>query len=152
VDYSNKHYYRTNEYGIVIAAFSDAFEKPDEGDFLFEEGGRHFNPTIRNRDGQCLYKIVDDWVASRSTEELEAELAARPPEPPTIDEKIGELETESVGTMLALTEVYETNAAQDAQQDLESVDSMLAITEVYELVMSLQTRVNELEAQLGGTP
>lgn len=40
--------------------------------------------------------------------------------------------------MLALTEVYETNAQQDATREQEGIDTMLALKEAYELIMQQQ--------------
>lgn len=41
--YFNKHYIRTNSDNNITHGFSDAFEKPQDGDILInEQGGRHF--------------------------------------------------------------------------------------------------------------
>lgn len=74
-----------------------------------------------------------------------------PPDDPTNAELQGQittLQTESVDTMLALTEVYETNDAQDTAQEEDNVDTMLALTETYELVLQLQGTIDSLTARI----
>jgi hypothetical protein len=61
---------------------------------------------------------------------------------------ITQLQTESVDTMLALTEVYETNSVQDATREQEGVDTMLALTEAYELILIQQDTIADLTARI----
>lgn len=74
----NKHYIRVTD-GIVIKGFSDAFEKPLEGDpCISENGGRHFelageiNPPLLNENGTHIYRY-DTKLRKATKEELEAE-------------------------------------------------------------------------------
>lgn len=92
----NKHYYRLDASGFVIYAFSDAFEQPLENDFLFETGGRQFNPIITNERYQYIYKVVNDEVIERTQEELDAEWEARPPAPKSPDQIKIEMLTEQL--------------------------------------------------------
>lgn len=90
-----KHYIRTNEAGIVIHGFSDAFEKPLEDDVeLLGEHGRHFQLQLMSTRGQYVYRIDGVDLIERSQEELEDEWAARPAAPPTETERIQQLEQE----------------------------------------------------------
>jgi hypothetical protein len=88
------------------------------------------------------------WTEGLTQAEIDAIRNA--PRPPTIHDQVSQLQTESVDTMLALTEVYETNAVQDATREQEGVDTMLALTEAYELILELKDRIEALEATNGG--
>jgi len=88
-----KHYIRTNEAGEIIHGFSDAFEAPQDGDILvLENGPRHFHEAwpvpLTNERGQYRFKLVNGEKVERSQEELDAEWAQRPPEPPTLEERV----------------------------------------------------------------
>ena len=75
-----------------------------------------------------------------------------PPEPvpegPSLTDKVAQLEIESVDTMLALAEVYETTAQQDATNEKEGIDTMLALTESYELILQQQATIEALVARV----
>jgi len=91
------HYIRTNEAGEIIHGFSDAFEQPQDGDILvLENGPRHFHEAwpepLRNERGQYRFRWVNGQRVERSQEELDAEWAARPPEPPSLADRIAYLE------------------------------------------------------------
>jgi hypothetical protein len=89
----------------------------------------------------------DCWVEGLTQAELD-EIANRPPYVDPVTQKINQLESESVDTMIALTEVYETNAVQDAQREQEGVDTMLALTEAYELILQQQATIEALTARI----
>lgn len=145
----NKHYIRIDANNIVIHRFSDAFEAPLETDICVDtDAGRHYNDPYMNERGQFLYKWDGVDQMPRTQAELDAEWAARPPDPETDGQKIDRLETESVDTMLALTEVYETNEVQDTTREQETVDTMLALTETYELVLQQQDTIASLTARI----
>ncbi|MBW7475961.1 hypothetical protein K0T92_14540 [Paenibacillus oenotherae] len=80
---NHKHYYRLNEDGVVILAFSDAFQQPESSDYYVEDGGRHFNPLIINGRGQYIYRLVSGEMIERSTTELDEEWDDRLPSPRT---------------------------------------------------------------------
>lgn len=112
-------------------------EPGEEGEPKTDEGG---NIIYLPRPAITL------WIEGLTQEELE-EIRNRPI-PPSLDDKVTQLQTESVETMLALTEVYESNEAQDAAREQESVGTMLALTEAYELILQQQAAIAELTARL----
>jgi hypothetical protein len=88
-----KHYIRTNEAGEIIHGFSDAFEQPQDGDILvLENGPRHFHlawpEPLTNERGQYRFRWIDGQRVERSQAELDAEWAARPPGPPTHEQRM----------------------------------------------------------------
>ncbi|MEF3312602.1 hypothetical protein PV433_27300 [Paenibacillus sp. GYB004] len=86
------------------------------------------------------------WVEGLTQAEIDAIRNA--PQPPTIYDHVTQLQTESVDTMLALTEVFETTAEQDAMREQEGVDTMLALTEAYETILQQQTAIDTLMTQI----
>lgn len=84
------------------------------------------------------YRINDGTIRGKNQQELDEEAANRTPAPPSLDERMETLETESINTMIGLTEVYETTAIKDAERKSENISTMSALTEVYELVKALQ--------------
>ncbi|RAU93217.1 XkdW family protein [Paenibacillus sp. YN15] len=82
-----------------------------------------------------------------------------PPEPvpPAEAERIAVLETDSIHTMIAVTEAFEAQQAADGQRGQEATSTMLALTEAYEIILqqqdtmaALMARVEALEAKTGG--
>lgn len=82
-----------------------------------------------------------------------------PPEPvpPTEAERIAVLETDSIHTMIAVTEAFEVQQAADGQREQETTTTMLALAEAYEIILqqqdtiaALTARVEALEAKTGG--
>jgi len=144
-----KHYIRINEQGIIVKRFSDAFEQPRSSDIcVAENAGRHYNAPVHNERGQFAFKWNGTGEEARSQAELDFEWGVRPPVPPSIADKVAHLQTESVDTMVALTEVYETNAQQNATRAQEGLDTMLALTEVYELILQQQATIDALTARI----
>lgn len=102
----NRHFVRADMEGRVVKGFSDAFEEAQDGDIcITTEGGRHFemggvvNPALMTGDGIPLYKVVEGALAVRTDAEIEADRAALPAPPPTLQERVGTLETDSVSIM-----------------------------------------------------
>ena len=100
-----KHYIRTNEAGIIIHGFSDAFEQPQDGDILvLENGPRHFHlawpEPLTNERGQYRFRWIDGQRVERSQEELDAEWSQRPPAPPSLEERIKVTEDMILSMML----------------------------------------------------
>ncbi|MBW7452429.1 hypothetical protein ACFOLF_12170 [Paenibacillus sepulcri] len=144
-----KHYYRPDENGIVILGFSNADILPEETDFLIGEGLRQFTERIVNDRYQYIFKIVGGVVVERSQQELDDEWAARPPAPNTPDqERIEALETDSINTMLAVAEVYETQQDASGAQETETVNTMLGLAEAYETIISQSIVIEELNARI----
>lgn len=110
------HYIRVDQYGNVIRAFSDAFEKPQEGDLLVTENSdRHFNPNL------WYNGVIPRWYAKRGgmLERTEAELlelweqyqVAHPVELTEVEQ----LQMDNAGILL---ELAQTQARQDqTEQD-----------------------------------
>ena len=92
----NKHYITADESGRVTDAFSDAFRKPTETDICINErGGYQFrlspggreNPTLYEEHGIPIYQHENGAVVRRTSEEIEADIAALPEPEPSEDEK-----------------------------------------------------------------
>lgn len=84
------HYIRTNEAGIIVHGFSDSFESPVEGDIcITTDGGRHYNPVIRNDRGQFIYMWNVGFI-ERSQADLEDEWESIPKNK-SVEEEIDEL-------------------------------------------------------------
>jgi hypothetical protein len=104
------HYIRVNESGTIVHGFSSAFEETQDGDILItEDAPRHFHeafpePLINER-GQYRFRW-DVEIIERTQQELDAEWESRPPQPPTPEERIAELEAENLMNMLALVELH----------------------------------------------
>jgi len=55
-----KHYIRLDKNNRIIAAFSDAFETPQDGDILYRESDeRHFHLELYREDGFLRYEC--EW-------------------------------------------------------------------------------------------
>lgn len=144
-----KHYIRLNEQDIIVKRFSDAFEQPQSNDIcVAENAGRHYNTSVHNERGQLAFKWNRTGEEARPQAELDSEWGARPPVPPSIEDKVAQLQVESVETMLALSEVHETTAQQDAMREQEGIDTMLALTEAYELILRQQATIDALTARI----
>ena len=105
-----KHYIRISEAGIIIHGFSDAFEQPQDGDILvLENGPRHFHEVwpepLTNERGQFRFKWADGQIVERSQKELDAEWAQRPPEPPSIQQRVEAAEQALIALMEAMSHV-----------------------------------------------
>lgn len=95
----NNHYITLDEQSRIVDGFSDAFRQPADTDICInEQGGYQFrlfpdgaeNPTLFDREIP-LYKYKDGEIVKRTTEELEADRAAKPAPEPTADELINAL-------------------------------------------------------------
>lgn len=87
------HYIRVDQAGIIIYGFSSAFEDPKTDDIcILQDGPRQFQEVwtepLTNERGQYRYKWIEGQRMERSADELDAEWAARPPAPPTVDDQI----------------------------------------------------------------
>lgn len=77
-------------------------------------------------------------------------------QPPTL-QRLASLETDSINTMIAVTESFETQQAADGQREQETTNTMLALAEAYEIILqqqevmaSMAARIDALETQKGG--
>jgi len=121
----------------------------------------HVSSYITKRVPEGTYKPIwdsslEDWTEGLTPEEIEAIRNAPVPKTPE-QLRIEQLETESVETMLAVSEVYETATAANADREQESVDTMLGLAEAYELILiqqglieALSARIDALESAAGG--
>jgi len=97
-----RHYIRLNEDGLIIKRFSDAFDNPQEGDICVkDDADRHYNDPVMSVRGQYISKWVNGEEVLRTQGELDAEWVARPPSPPTLQERLEAAEQ----ALLALMEV-----------------------------------------------
>lgn len=62
-----KHYIRINSQNRIIAAFSDAFLSPQDGDILYRETDeRHFNIDLHREDGFFRYEWDGKEIIERT--------------------------------------------------------------------------------------
>jgi hypothetical protein len=59
--------------------------------------------------------------------------------------RMEEVENNTLTTMIAVTESYETQQILNANRESENVETMLALTEAYEIIMQLNARIEALE-------
>lgn len=92
-----KHYVVINESGVIQRGFSDDFETPSAGDIcICESGERHFeinnvvNPSMRDKNGSPLYKLMNGEIIERSEDER-APVIIKPT--PTLEERTTALES-----------------------------------------------------------
>jgi len=86
------------------------------------------------------------WIETATSEELEDWVPPAPPEP--LPDKVARLEQETVTTMLAVTEAYETSLQHSTERELETVTAMIGLAEVYELIISQQSLIDSLTARI----
>jgi len=100
-------------------------------------------------DGNGVY--IDVWrlkdaegndIPMPTDEELQAAWEAYvPPSPP-------EPLPDTVATMLAMTEAYETILQHSVEREEETVTTMVGLTEAYELIISQQESIDSLAARV----
>jgi len=90
-----KHFIRTDAQNRVIKSFSTAFEQPLPSDILINtEGGRHFeiddevNPSLYNEKWIPLFKYEAGKIVKRTDQEIQVDIDALPPAPPTLVESL----------------------------------------------------------------
>ena len=94
-----KVYIQTDEQGRVTAVNSDAFIPEDdienwieidegEGDRYMHSQGNYLLKSLTTEQGIYRYKLVLGKAVERTTEEIQADIDAIPPPPPTQDEVI----------------------------------------------------------------
>lgn len=98
-----KHYIRLNEDNFIILRFSSAFPEtaiPQVGDICVnEDGDRHYNEPVTNGRGQYIAKWVNGAEVARTEQEVDAEWNARPPEPPSLEERLRAIEDAQLASM-----------------------------------------------------
>lgn len=94
-----KVYARTNEDNVVTRIFSSIFETPKEKDTFIEEGHEQYHAhthlkwsILTEETKQYRYKIVDNQLIERTSEELQAEIDAMPKPIPSTTERLNQLE------------------------------------------------------------
>lgn len=94
-------YVQTDGQGRIVAVNSSAFVSPEWGteidsglgDKYHHAQGNYFPQPIYTRDGIPRYKLVDGAAQERTEKEIEADRAAIPAPPPTIEERLEALES-----------------------------------------------------------
>jgi hypothetical protein len=86
------------------------------------------------------------WRDRLTPEEIEAIKNA--PQPETPEQRIAKLESESVDTMLAVAEVYETAGIANATRAQEAAETMLGLAEAYEIILEQQSAIETLTARI----
>ena len=92
-----KVYVKTDDTGRIVSVNSDAF-LPDtdgwteidegEGDRFHHAQGNYFTQPIMTDEGVPRYKLADGKVVERTAAEIQADVDAIPPPPPTVEEKL----------------------------------------------------------------
>ena len=86
-----KVYVQTDTQGRIVVVNSDAFLSDitgwtqiddGDGDKFHHAQGNYFPQSIMTVEGVYRYKLVDDEVVERTTEEIRADIDAIPPPPP----------------------------------------------------------------------
>jgi len=113
------------------------YELRDDGDGVYIDVWR-----LKDTDGNDVPRPTE--------EELEAAWEAYvPPEPPeSLPDKVERLEQETVTTMIAVTEAYETSLQQSAEREQETVTAMIGLAEAYELITTQQAHIDSLTARI----
>ena len=97
----SKHYIRTDDRGVIIHGFSDAFEQPQSTDICInEQGGRQFrldtkgteNPPLRDMQGVALYKWGGEKIIERTEAERQADVVQPTPLQPTPEQRLNDVE------------------------------------------------------------
>lgn len=109
--YTYQIYIRVDQAGTIVHGFSSAFEAPQDGDVLLtDDGPRHFHlywpESLTNDRGQYRYKWADGERVERTQQELDDEWAARPPAPPSIDDRVTDQAQRVADLELALAELF----------------------------------------------
>lgn len=97
--YYNRHYITTGPGGLITGGWSDGPHRDrdiTEAVCINEQGGYQFqlwpggekNPPLRTMDGIPLYRWDGEQVVARPKEEIEADRAAVPQPPPTLQEQL----------------------------------------------------------------
>ncbi|MFC4599958.1 hypothetical protein [Cohnella hongkongensis] len=86
------------------------------------------------------------WVEGMPQEEIDAIRNA--PQPVTTEQRVAQLESESVETMLGLAEVYETSLTANTIREQETVETMLGLAEAYEIILIQQATIDALSARV----
>ena len=94
-------YVQTDERGRIIAVNSSAFVPAEWGaeidsgfgDKYHHAQGNYFTDGLYTSDGIPRYKLVEGEAQERTEEEIEADRAAIPAPPPTIEERLEALES-----------------------------------------------------------
>lgn len=117
-EFYNRHFLKTREDGCITDAFSDGplYGHSTDGYICFNERAGYQlrliidgveteeNPPLWTMEGVPLYKWVDGKISRRSEEEIQAEVDALPPPPPSAMEQMS---SQMDAIMLALCDVYE---------------------------------------------
>lgn len=117
-----KVYIKTDWDNRVIAVNSDAFltypiETPwvqideGDGDRFHHAQGNYLDKPLMTIQGIYQYKLVEGIVVERTVEEIDADIAALPPPPPTIEEKVVQAERKFTAMKPLITELVQDKPA-----------------------------------------
>lgn len=101
-EFFNRHYITIDDRNRITDAWSDGplYDKPTDGAICINERGGYQlrliidgveteeNPALWTMEGVPLYKWTGSEVARRTPEEIEADIAAIPPAPPSEMEQL----------------------------------------------------------------
>jgi hypothetical protein len=113
------------------------FERDNDGELVLDDNEQPI-PITRPE--------VQLWVEGLTPEEIDEIRNA--PQPETAEQKVARLESESVDTMLAVAEVYETATVANVIREQEAVYTMLGLAEAYENIIIQQATIDGLTARI----
>lgn len=96
-----KHFVRVDSNNIVIEGYADWETEKRKSDEipLSGEYTRQFQTQLINNRLQFAYKLVNGVMTLRTQAELDAEWNARPPEPPTTEDRLAAAEAALLSIM-----------------------------------------------------
>ncbi len=138
--------------------------KIDEGigDKYHHAQGNYLAKGLIDDNGCYNYKIVDDIIVERTLEEKQAEIDARPPEPPSeidlLKKRADQAESDTLTALEGVAEAYEKallleveNAQFKERLAVAEADNLTAlekITETYEKSLLLEAENTQLKERL----
>lgn len=89
-----KHYIRADESNVIIDGYSEwqSDKRVEDEIQLSGEFSRNFTINLLTERLQFKYKLVDGAIVARTQLELDDEWNMRPPEPPTIEQQLSDLQ------------------------------------------------------------
>lgn len=89
-----RHFVRPTADNVIRQWYVDGItDNYQQGDILIDDNGpRQFNRVMTNEAGQFIYKIENNAIIFRTQAELNAEIAALPPEPPSLQEQMATMQ------------------------------------------------------------
>jgi hypothetical protein len=130
---------------------------PETVGLLQLEYGQYMEDFQKSSSVRVDVTVAEPALLFSFPPELGEEQPEEPIYQPTTQQRLTSLETNSINTMIAVTESFEIQQAADGQREQETTNTMLALAEAYETILQQQdtiaaiiARVEALEAQTGG--